>query len=280
MITLTAKDVLPEDGARGALVGRVWLPQAQGPAVVAVRSDGVFDVSARFSTVSALCEENDPASALQSIERRAHRRSRRHSRQHAARSARPQKAVAAGAGRSAGAEGRRRHLCDLDAGARHRGARAGQSGLGGSDPQGGHAPRRRRSVEAEARLAGGNEAEAGADRPERLEPVSRSRHRSRRRGLHQGAGAVLGRDRHGRRPASEIDLEQSGAGGRARGVEQAAGSSAPRSATTSICATSRDARRCCCRRPRTTTPPAPSARCCGCSTRASRSTMSGAWMSA
>ena len=65
MITLTAKDVLPEDGTRGALVGRVWLPQAQGPAVVAVRSDGVFDVSARFPTVSALCEEDDPASALQ-----------------------------------------------------------------------------------------------------------------------------------------------------------------------------------------------------------------------
>ena len=67
MITLTAKDVLPDDGTRGALVGRVWLPQAQGPAVVAIRGDGVFDVSARFSTVSALCEENDPASALQSM---------------------------------------------------------------------------------------------------------------------------------------------------------------------------------------------------------------------
>jgi len=61
---LTAKDVLPEDGTRGTLVGRVWLPQAQGPAVAAVRDDGVFDVSARFPTVSALCEENDPASAL------------------------------------------------------------------------------------------------------------------------------------------------------------------------------------------------------------------------
>jgi fumarylacetoacetate (FAA) hydrolase family protein len=66
MITLTAKDVLPDDGTRGALVGRVWLPVAAGPAVVAIRSDGVFDVSARFATVSALCEENDPASALRS----------------------------------------------------------------------------------------------------------------------------------------------------------------------------------------------------------------------
>ena len=64
MITLSARDVLPEDGTRGTLVGRVFLPQARGPAVVAVRDDGVFDVSARFATVSALCEEADPAAAL------------------------------------------------------------------------------------------------------------------------------------------------------------------------------------------------------------------------
>jgi fumarylacetoacetate (FAA) hydrolase family protein len=64
MITLTAKDLLPEDGASGALVGRVWLPRLKGPAVAAVRADGVFDVTARFPTVSALCDEADPASAL------------------------------------------------------------------------------------------------------------------------------------------------------------------------------------------------------------------------
>jgi fumarylacetoacetate (FAA) hydrolase family protein len=64
MITLSAKDVLPEDGTSGTLVGRVFLPQSQGPAVVAVRDDGVFDVSARFATMSALCEEADPTAAL------------------------------------------------------------------------------------------------------------------------------------------------------------------------------------------------------------------------
>ncbi|WP_371929934.1 fumarylacetoacetate hydrolase family protein [Bradyrhizobium sp. CCGUVB1N3] len=63
-MTLTARDVLPEDGTRGTLVGRVWLPQVDGPAVVAVRSDGVFDVTARFPTISALCEEADPAKAV------------------------------------------------------------------------------------------------------------------------------------------------------------------------------------------------------------------------
>jgi fumarylacetoacetate (FAA) hydrolase family protein len=67
MITLTAKDVLPEDGTRGTLVGRVFLPQAGGPAVVAVRGDGVFDVTRSFSTVSALCEADDPSRALQAV---------------------------------------------------------------------------------------------------------------------------------------------------------------------------------------------------------------------
>ncbi len=67
MISLTPKDVLPEDATAGTLVGRVWLPQAGGPAVVAVRADGVFDVTARFPTVSALCEENDPAAALRAV---------------------------------------------------------------------------------------------------------------------------------------------------------------------------------------------------------------------
>jgi len=60
---LDATDVLPQDGTSGTLVGRVWLPEASGPAVVAVRGDGVFDVSANFSTVSVLCEADDPAAA-------------------------------------------------------------------------------------------------------------------------------------------------------------------------------------------------------------------------
>jgi fumarylacetoacetate (FAA) hydrolase family protein len=67
MMTLTAKDVLPEDGASGTLVGRVWLPQVGGPAVAAVRNDGLFDVSAQFPTVSALCEQEAPAQALRAI---------------------------------------------------------------------------------------------------------------------------------------------------------------------------------------------------------------------
>src|SRR5690349_3647419 len=64
MITLTTTSVLPDDGTTGTLAGRVWLPQAGGPAVVAVRADGVFDVTSSFPTVSALCEADDPAQAL------------------------------------------------------------------------------------------------------------------------------------------------------------------------------------------------------------------------
>ncbi len=70
MIALRATDVLPQDGTRGTLVGRVWLPDVGGPAVVAVRGEGIFDVSASFATVSALCEQDDPAAAMQAAKGR------------------------------------------------------------------------------------------------------------------------------------------------------------------------------------------------------------------
>lgn len=64
MLSLNASSVLPDDGTAGTLVGRVFLPAAAGPSVVAVRDGGVFDVTARFPTVSALAEEESPAAAL------------------------------------------------------------------------------------------------------------------------------------------------------------------------------------------------------------------------
>jgi len=67
MKSLNAASVLPEDGTAGTLVGRVWLPSASGPAVVAVRGDGVFDVTPSFPTVSALAEEAQPAIALGNV---------------------------------------------------------------------------------------------------------------------------------------------------------------------------------------------------------------------
>jgi fumarylacetoacetate (FAA) hydrolase family protein len=56
--------LLPEDGYTGVLAGRVWNPAVSGPSVVAVREDGVFDVSRSFATMSDLCEQADPAAAL------------------------------------------------------------------------------------------------------------------------------------------------------------------------------------------------------------------------
>jgi fumarylacetoacetate (FAA) hydrolase family protein len=55
---------LPDDGADGALAGRVWRPDLEGPSVVAIRPDGVFDVTPSFATMRDLCEAQDPARAL------------------------------------------------------------------------------------------------------------------------------------------------------------------------------------------------------------------------
>jgi len=64
MKALNAASILPEDGTQGTLVGRVWLPSASGPSVVAVRGDGLFDVTQSFPTVSALAEVANPAAAV------------------------------------------------------------------------------------------------------------------------------------------------------------------------------------------------------------------------
>ena len=63
-MTLSPDDVLPADGTDGTLAGRVWRPDRPGPVVVAVRIDGVFDVSATFPTMADLTEHSDPAAAL------------------------------------------------------------------------------------------------------------------------------------------------------------------------------------------------------------------------
>jgi fumarylacetoacetate (FAA) hydrolase family protein len=55
---------LPADGYAGALAGRVWRSDVDGPSVVAVRKDGIFDISAVFPTMRDLCETPSPAEAL------------------------------------------------------------------------------------------------------------------------------------------------------------------------------------------------------------------------
>ena len=54
-------EILPEDGTAGTLVGRVWRAgNPAGPAVVAVRADGVFDLSSTVPTMADLCNAPDP----------------------------------------------------------------------------------------------------------------------------------------------------------------------------------------------------------------------------
>ena len=59
MIDLSPAISLPEDGAAGTLVGRAWLP-GEGPAVVVVQEDGVFDVSRAAPTCAGLLERAGP----------------------------------------------------------------------------------------------------------------------------------------------------------------------------------------------------------------------------
>ncbi|AXK36909.1 fumarylacetoacetate hydrolase [Streptomyces armeniacus] len=63
-LPLSAAATLPDDAYAGALLARIWNPDAGGPSPAAVREDGVYDVSADFATAADLCEQPDPAAAL------------------------------------------------------------------------------------------------------------------------------------------------------------------------------------------------------------------------
>src|SRR6266567_2389746 len=65
---LSSELSLPADAFAGALAGRVWRPDRDGPSVVAIRADGVFDVSRAFPTMSDLCETENPAAALRAAD--------------------------------------------------------------------------------------------------------------------------------------------------------------------------------------------------------------------
>jgi fumarylacetoacetate (FAA) hydrolase family protein len=58
---VTSAATLPTDGTAGALAGRVWRPEVTGPSVVAIRADGVIDISRHASTMRDLCEQPDAA---------------------------------------------------------------------------------------------------------------------------------------------------------------------------------------------------------------------------
>ncbi len=63
---MTEALTLPQDGTAGALAGRVWRPDVEGPSVVAVRADGVYDISRHAPTMRDLAERTDAATIVKS----------------------------------------------------------------------------------------------------------------------------------------------------------------------------------------------------------------------
>ncbi len=63
--TSDAMASFPDDGFAGTLLGRAWLPGTPaGPAPVAIRASGVFDLSRLAPTVSDILELPDPATSV------------------------------------------------------------------------------------------------------------------------------------------------------------------------------------------------------------------------
>ncbi len=61
---MTQSATLPKDGTAGALAGRVWRADVAGPAVVAIRADGVYDITRHAATMSDLGEQADAATIV------------------------------------------------------------------------------------------------------------------------------------------------------------------------------------------------------------------------
>ena len=61
---LARVDCLPINGARATLVGRVWRPDIEGPALARIDEDGVFDVTNIAPTCSQLLDLPNPTGAI------------------------------------------------------------------------------------------------------------------------------------------------------------------------------------------------------------------------
>jgi fumarylacetoacetate (FAA) hydrolase family protein len=60
MISMKIQQILPADPAKAILIGRIWDPVSQGPRVVSVRGEDVFDLSPGVRTVAELMEYENP----------------------------------------------------------------------------------------------------------------------------------------------------------------------------------------------------------------------------
>ena len=215
-IATDAAFILPDDFANAALMGRVWRPDLAGPSVVAIRENGVFDISDEFPDRQPACRlrsgrgaarhEGRAIGALQDILNNTPPDTRDPTKPWLLAPIDLQVIKAAGVTFAVSMlerviEERARGNPDSA-----QAIRAEVTRIVGTDL---------------SRLKPGSaEAQHVKDvlvSPKCLEPVSRSRHRAGRGGIHQGAGAVGGGHLRGCGPASEIDLEQSGARGGAGG---------------------------------------------------------------
>ncbi len=59
-MTLDIANTMPVDWTRATLVGRAWVPAADGPSVIKVTQDGVFDITKAGPTMADLCNTDDP----------------------------------------------------------------------------------------------------------------------------------------------------------------------------------------------------------------------------
>ncbi len=67
ILNLSTAGSLPEDGCAGTLIGRAGAPGSPpGPSVVAIRADGVWDISRAAPTCSALLNADDPVGLVRS----------------------------------------------------------------------------------------------------------------------------------------------------------------------------------------------------------------------
>jgi fumarylacetoacetate (FAA) hydrolase family protein len=58
------QQILPADAEDAILIGRVWDPSTQGPRVVCVRGEELFDLTPEVRTVAELLEREDPADTV------------------------------------------------------------------------------------------------------------------------------------------------------------------------------------------------------------------------
>ena len=258
--------VCPRIAIEQTLIGRAWVvhPMA-GPAVVAVRGDDVFDISATSATVSGLLERYDAAmltrsapgkriGSLAELLANSVEETRNPDRPFLLAPCDLQVIKAAGVTFAVSLIERLIEEARAATGCRPGGPRTSSSRSSAPTCAPSCRDRTGRSAQddADRRRACGRNISRSAIGPDAevftKAPVLAS----------VGTGADVGL--HPKSTWNNPEPERVG------DRHAAAEPSAPRSATTSTCATSRGAARCCSARPRTTTPPARSARSSACST--------------